>query len=557
MAEGDVADFSPEREAMEDPLPDFDGEVKVEQQDAVEAGLQQERDVAGTPAQEVEGVGAPADQEMTAEEVPALVQAVQQPVGEEGAGLAHVAALETAAEVTTASAEVEQNATVIEPAGAGGQATPAHVEEQSIVRQVHVKTARDTAQLALATLVWEKDDLDPFVAGAADILGEVREGVHNSWDILKEHYPDATTEVWLEIWHSTFVAKRRYQERVEFVLKQYRPHAVANLAKSQRCIQGVQAAMLHARQMLTRPWKALQGLTPNKRQREAWEALLMATSLPIRAECEKDYKEKKAKGLFEDSGAKVEKEQHGSKTKRKGEEASGSDNTWDDWGTWKADKATSKDSNPTSTEGRWTWKADEPGASKDSNSTSTEGCWSWSKDSGWTWFTPPTMEKAEESSSEDEEDEEEEEAVPEKSNHADKRKAANSTSTASASWERFGWLDGLERRVKRKTSSAPWRSSPHEATNDMWGVTRPMPPQPPPPPQPPVSRHSVTGTPLDRQTGIAAPWREPSMTHMAVPPPPCPRAKATTPTPPPAAITRMIEGGARVPTPPPPPSRRN
>eukprot|EP00971_Amphidinium_carterae_P187777 3727101-Amphidinium_carterae.3 len=303
--------------------------------------------------------------------------------------------------------------------------------------------------------------------------------------------------------------------------------------------------MVAAQQSLTPVWKILLPEVPKSRARDAWEALLVAVALPSKTECETDFAEKKATGMFaEGSASTVEKgqsckpaasEKASAADTKKGnsEQSSGSDSNWDDWGSWTGDAATDK------------------GQAKNEKPPE-EGCWSWSKDRGWWWFTPPTMEVDEQSSSEDDDDddgeeqEQNQEVASRDNGHLRKKRGSVSASC----WERFGWIDGVAKRAKRMPLDAPWRYETWEGATVKSNVPPPpLPPPPTPPPPPPV--RVATESRASQDVGAKAPWR---MTKIEVPaPPPRPGNHVQVPMPPPPSAKHMQRGSSTVPTPPPPP----
>eukprot|EP00971_Amphidinium_carterae_P351012 6491855-Amphidinium_carterae.1 len=294
---------------MEESLPDFDGDMKAEQHDAPLSEAKAEE--AGDVGLEAPLIDAKADVHESdgvltvSVDVKADTEAgMQQDVQASGsADQVASAATEQSGEqmpegVSVAVAQCVPEVNASEPRDHVPVLAPAEEQHMDGLMR-HKVTVQQIVFRQLEPIVWERQKLSTLLADdVVTTLSEVREGVYKAWANMVEHYPSSTRQVWLEVWHSTCVGKKRYNERTEFILKQFRACASANLAKSQKCLQSVYADMVAAQQSLTPVWKTLQSEVPKSRAREAWEALLVAVALPSKTECETDFAEKKATGMF-------------------------------------------------------------------------------------------------------------------------------------------------------------------------------------------------------------------------------------------------------------------
>eukprot|EP00971_Amphidinium_carterae_P260536 5169033-Amphidinium_carterae.4 len=193
---------------MDESLPDFDGDMKVEPRDLLEeTPLLEHKDETEAVAAAEEGCLRdllPASEEtaqvsFATEAVVTGVKAAadegeqqaSRPEAERDAGQSSEAAVEPAPDAAAAddAPAAEQHTTTTDPAGAGVQTSPAHVEEQSKVDQEHRAAALRIARDGLVHLVWTQDELNAFIEEVADTLGQVRESVHRAWNAMKEHYP--------------------------------------------------------------------------------------------------------------------------------------------------------------------------------------------------------------------------------------------------------------------------------------------------------------------------------------------------------------------------------
>eukprot|EP00971_Amphidinium_carterae_P042351 832276-Amphidinium_carterae.1 len=389
-----------------------------------------------------------------------------------------------AADTDMAAAPVQLQGETVEPAPATGQAVEPVDRVNPDDQRRHEDDGRVHLGMALQDIICDSKSMKDVLAVAAARVGRINAETARAKMELRKSLTKGAEQAWISLWHLVFRSKRVHTQSVKVLVKAHRADSTWSHWDLNEAFFHAFHTMQSGLASLTALWEEVQPLVEmtKNQAKQTWEAILLAANLPSRADINKV--------TFDQEGKAVPDSAKGSGS------ASGSASAWLDDGRTPSKAMPQK-------------KHLVPPPPKSTGDTSDS-----------------------EETSHDEACEQDNRT---KLKTAMSRRAPFSPGTQYATYSRFGLLEKIERKAKRRKleNNAPWSAEGGSAS--LVGVAR----------------------------AAGAPWRDDNVcaNAMGIPPPPSPRRMVCNPTPPPCSVPRSFSGGPTgvvirpcvdVPLPPPP-----